>query len=311
MPRSLKKLCKNKKAGVLHLEWHQLQYFKAVAELQHMTKAAQVLSLSQPALSRSIAKLEEELGVPLFERKGKTLRLNRYGKLFLKSVDRATQAIEEGKQLILDQANPDYGTVTLAFLHSLGNHMVPELLRNFRARYPHIQFKLYQNATSKLLEQLEEGEIDLCLSSPVLTAENVVWSSLFKEDLYIVVPKNHRLAQRSEVHLKEIALDPLITFKKDYGLRILVDSLFKEVNVNPQITFEGEEIMTVAGLVEACLGVAVIPKIDGLNTANLCFLPITAPQSQRVIGMAHLKNHYLSPAARRFRDFVLESFIET
>ena len=96
---------------MLHLEWHQLQYFKAVAELQHMTKAAQVLSLSQPALSRSIAKLEEELGVPLFERKGKTLRLNRYGKLFLKSVDRATQAIEEGKQLILDQANPDYRSV--------------------------------------------------------------------------------------------------------------------------------------------------------------------------------------------------------
>lgn len=290
------------------MEWHQLQYFKAVAQLQHMTQAAQLLALSQPALSRSIAKLEEELGVPLFERTGKSLRLNRYGKLFLRSVDRATQAIEEGKQLLLDEASPDRGTVCLAFLHSLGTHMVPELLRKFRAAHPHIQFKLYQNATSKLLEQLEEGEIDLCLSSPVLTGEQVEWSFLFSEELFVVVPQSHPLAKCKEVRLEEIAEEPLITFKKDYGLRILVDNLFQEVQIKPRITFEGEEIMTVAGLAEACLGVAIIPKIDGLNTANLAFLPIIHPKSQRTIGMAHLKNHYLSPAARRFRDFVIDSF---
>lgn len=290
------------------MEWHQLEYFKLVAELQHITHAAAQLSISQPALSRSIAKLEEELGFPLFERRGKNVVLNRYGEIFLQYVEKSMQEITAGKQAIHDLIHPDHGSVSLSFLHSLGPNLVPGLLSKFRLTCPNIQFKLYQNTTTLLLDQLENGEIDLCLCSPVATREHVGWEPLFAEELFVVIPHGHYLDKRNSIELKEIAAEPIITFKKDYGLRILTDQFFKEANIDPHITFEGEEIMTVAGLVEAKLGVALIPHVFGLDKAKISFLPISRPLCQRTIGIAWIKERYLSPAAQKFKSFVIQSF---
>lgn len=290
------------------MEWNQLEYFRTVARLQHFTRAAKQLSISQPALSRSIANLEEELGFPLFERCGKNIALNRYGAIFLKHVQLAMQELDEGKQIIRSLIDPDYGTVSLAFLHSLGTNLIPGLLCRFRKYQPHIQFKLYQNGTSFLLEQLMTGEIDLCLCGPAMTNDSIEWAPLFSEELFIAVPANHRLATQSHIELKEIANEPVITFKENYGLRTLSDKLFKEVGIHPLITFEGEEIMTVAGLVEANLGVAMIPHIPGLNNTNITFLPISEPTCVRTIGVAWHKTRYLSPAGEKFKNFVIESF---
>ncbi|WP_425059280.1 HTH-type transcriptional regulator GltC [Sporomusa carbonis] len=290
------------------MEWHQLEYFYTVAQLQHFTRAAKQLSLSQPALSRSIAKLEEELGIPLFERHGKNVTLNRFGEIFFKHVDRAMQEIIAAKQEIQDIIDPDHGVVSLAFLHSQGAHIVPDLLGRFHAEYPNIQFKLYQNPSHLLLEQLKSGEIDLCLSSPIVTQEKIEWIPLFTEELFVVVSSDHRLAGRKSLHLAEIAGEPVITLKKDYSLRILTDQLFREAGFTPNITFEGEEIMTVAGLVETKLGVAIIPRLPGIDNTKLSFIPISRPKCYRTIGLTWIKERYASPATKKFRDFVINSF---
>lgn len=290
------------------MEWNQLVYFKTLAEMQHFTRAAEKLTLSQPALSRSMAKLEEELGFPLFERYGKRVVLNSYGQIFLEHVERSLQEIAKGRQIIQDLLNPDHGCVSLAFLHSLGSNIVPNLLGSFRERYPQIQFKLYQNATPVVLNQLLTGEIDLCLCNHISIKDSIQWTDLYDEDLFVCVPASHPLAKRSQISLQEIAKEPIITFKKDYGLRILTDQLFKEADIQPPITFEGEEIMTVAGLVEARLGVALIPHIAGLDHINIVFLPVSTPVCCRTIGIAWNQNRYLSPVAKRFKDFVAEWF---
>ena len=289
------------------MELHQLVYFKTVAHLQHVSHAAEVLAVSQPALSRSIGKLEEELGVPLFERRGKNIFLNRYGEQFLQYVEKALQELAKGRQVLLDLQNPDHGYISLAFLHSLGAHLVPGLLGKFRQEYPHIQFKLYQNATTQLLDQLEANEIDLCLSSPAFTREGIKWAELFTEALYVIVPRGHRLARREHIRLEEIAGEPFITFKHTHGMRVLTDQYFAAAGIKPTITFEGEEIPTVAGLVEANLGVALIPYVAELDKANIAFLPVSAPVCQRTIGIAWRENAYMSPAAKKFKDFVIRS----
>ncbi|WP_371363222.1 HTH-type transcriptional regulator GltC [Sporomusa rhizae] len=293
------------------MEWNQLEYFKTVAELQHFTLAAKKLAISQSALSRSVAKLEEELGFPLFERCGKKISLNAHGQIFLGHVERALLEIANGKQRILDLINPEYGSVSLAFLHSLGSNIVPHLLGTFRQQYPKIDFKLSQNATSFLLHQLITGEIDLCLCSPMKSPDFIEWIELFTEELFICVPRNHRLAARAQIELHEIAAEPIITFKKDYGLRILADRYFQIADIHPYITFEGDEIMTVAGLAEAQLGVALIPHIGGLNNPNIVFIPISAPKCFRTIAIGWNKNRYVPPVAKRFKEFVVESFVKT
>lgn len=291
------------------MEWHQLDYFRMVAKLQHITRAASELSISQPALSRSIVRLEEELGFPLFERQGKNVVLNRYGEIFLRHAERALQEVAKGKKEVQDLLDPDFGTVSISFIHSMGSNIIPQLVGKFREKHPGIQFRLSQNASNFLLEQLEAGEIDLCLCSPGNNKESITLAPLFKEELFIAVHKEHALAGRSSIRLEEIAKEPIITVKKNYGLRILAEQYFSAAGFTPNIAFEGEEIWTLAGLVEAKLGVALIPHITGLDEANICFLPIDGAECHRVIEVAWVKNRYMSPAVRKFKDFIIESFI--
>lgn len=286
------------------MDWNQFEYFKIVAQTGHVTQSAKILNISQSALSRSISKLEEELGFYLFDRSSKNIMLNQNGQIFLTHVERALQEITVGKKIIQDSLNPDIGNVSLGFLRSLGSNIIPTLLGKFGKEYPQIHFKLYENSTSFLLEKLSSGEFDLCLCPPLVPKGSLEWSFLFTEELFIAVSRNHRLASQSQIQLQEIANEPLITLKESYGLRKLVDKFFDDIGIKPLITFEGEEIMTLAGLVEADLGVSLIPHIAGLDQLNIVLLPVSAPKCFRSIGIAWNKKRYLSHPAKKFKNFV-------
>ena len=290
------------------MDWNQLEYFKAVAQIGNVTQAAEKLMISQSALSRSIANLERELGFPLFNRCGKNIEINANGQFFLTYVERALQEINLGRKIIEDSLNPGVGNISFAFLRSLGANVVPELLMQFRNLAPQIHFKLYENSTAFLLEQLSAGNFDLCLCPAMAAKENVEWAFLFSEEIYVAVPKNHRLAARRKVQLQEIANEPIITLKDTYGLRILIDRFFKDIGIEPLIAFEGEEIMTLAGLVAAELGVALIPRIVGINQLDIVLLPIAEPKHVREIGLAWNKKRYLSHSASRFKNFIIDYF---
>ncbi|MBP2650886.1 MAG: transcriptional regulator, LysR family [Firmicutes bacterium] len=287
------------------MEWHQLEYFKTLATVQHFTRAAEILSISQPALSRSIAKLEEEIGFPLFNRSGKQISLNRYGFVFLQYVRESLQKVEDGKKIIQDMVNPNHGIISLAFLLSLGTNIVPQLLSTYKTNHPSVQFRLFQSSTSTLLDQLEKGTVDLCLCARAINRETIAWQPLFNQEIFAVVPTTHHLAHRTSIELSELADDPLVTLKKDYGLRVLTDSFFESIGAHPAIAFEGEEILTLAGLVEANMGVALIPHNIALNQAHVSFIPISRPKCYRTIAMAWVKNRYMSPPVEQFKDFII------
>lgn len=294
------------------MEWQQLEYFQTLARLQHVTRAAESLSLSQPALSRSIARLEEELGVQLFERQGRSIMLNRYGQLFLKRVNRILKEFNDGKQELQDLLHPDHGEVSLGFLHTLGTHLIPDLIGAFRLQAPSITFTLMQNHSYSLIEHLDAGELDLCLlAEPTETKLPIHWTPLWSEELFAVVPLGHRLADQESILLAEIANEPFIFLKKGYALRRTTDQLFEQIGVIPQITFEGEEAATASGLVAAGLGVSLLPDMRDINKSKTVQIRIREPKCQRVIGMALVKGGYLSPAATRFKEFVLNHFAES
>lgn len=291
------------------MEWQQLEYFQTVAKLQHFTRAAEALFISQPALSRSIARLEKELGVPLFERRGRTVQLNRYGDIFLGKVNKAIQTVEEGKREIEHEIQPDHGNIALAFLHTLGSNLVPDLLSSFRERHPDVSFQLFQNTTNRLWEQLYAGDVDLALASPSFgDAGHTVWRQLFSEELFAVVPYNHRLAERREIDLNEMADEPFIGLRSGLGITSLTDELCREAGFSPKKAFEGEEVGTVAGLVSAGLGVGLIPDIVGLDSRRLVKIHVRKPVCRRRIGVAWNEERYLSPVAKQFRTFVMDYF---
>lgn len=289
------------------MEWQQLEYFQTVARIQHMTSAARALNITQPALSRSIARLEDELNVPLFERKGRTIVLNQYGKLFLARVDRILEEYQAGRRELEQLLDPERGEISLGFLHTLGVRWIPDLIGRFRDIYPHVRFQLHQNSNLSLLERLDSGEIDLCMSSPQDTSLSIEWTKLWTEKLYLAVPVHHRLAGSTSVALEELQDEMLISFKDGYGLRHITDELLQQAGISPRILFEGEEIHTIAGLVCAGLGIAILPKTEGIDENGLAWISVRNPNCYREIGIATAEGRFLSPAAEQFRKFVIQS----
>jgi len=287
------------------MEWQQLEYFKIVAETQHFTRAAEILSIAQPTLSRSISNLEGELGVPLFERLGRQVILNRYGKLFYKRTCRVLQEVYEAKQEIKDLISPDHGSISFAFLQTLGASSVPRLIHHFLDEYPLVNFKMFQNSPNAILDQLEAGEVDFCLSAMTEQRRGIEWVHLWDEEIFAFVSSAHPLASRESVSIYELAGYEFVTLKQGLSIRTVFIQIFKASGVEPEITFEGEEVVTVLGFVSANLGITLLPRIEGLSMENLKQLTIIEPVFQRNIGLAWNKERYLSPAAKRFQEYML------
>jgi DNA-binding response OmpR family regulator/DNA-binding transcriptional LysR family regulator len=284
----------------------RLRQFVAVAHEEHLTRAADLLGVPQPTLSRAIARLEAELGVPLFARPGRSVKLTRHGRLLLEGAERAVATLTGHLQLLADEADPARGRVALAFLHTLGTEAVPRMLRDFRAINPGIRFALVQGSADMLLTRLRAGEVDLCLTAPLPDQPDMVARSLDSQRIDLVVPAGHRLARRHGVRLAEAAAEDFICMKPGYGLRVITDELCHAAGFEPRIAFEGEEAATCQGLVGAGLGVSLLPATLGaVADPDVVALTITAPRAARTVGLVWMAERPLVPPVAAFRDFAL------
>ncbi|MDF2570811.1 MAG: transcriptional regulator, LysR family [Sporomusa sp.] len=288
------------------MEYNQYTYFQIVAQLQNISQAAKVLSISQPALSRAISKLEQEVGTPLFERQGKSIVLNRYGKIYYQYINQAVQNIEQGKQAIQQIIDPEQGNIAIGLLPSLGENLIPALISNFRSTFPKIQFKMIQNCSITLNKQLLQGEIDLAFSSNVVETRDQKWIPLYSEELYVIVPKGHWANGLASIAIKELCTESFIAFKQGYVMRVISDQIFEKLKIIPQISYEADEITATAGLVEANLGYAIIPKIKTIESLRISYVRISEPVCRRAIGILTTKGRFQSKAVQQFITFVIE-----
>ena len=284
-----------------------LRQFVAAAREEHMTHAAELLGIPQPTLSRSIARLEAELGVPLFTRPGRSIKLTRHGRYLLESAERALLTLAASLERLTGEADPEHGRVALGFLHTLGGELVPRLLRDFRASYPAVRFALVQDGGPRLLARLRDGELDLCLTSPLPSGPDVLARGLAEQRIDLFVPAGHRLAaQREGMPLTRAAAEDFIVMERGYGLRAITDAMCREAGFEPRIAFEGEEVDTARGLVGAGLGVSLLP-VTASSMADSSVVPvrITEPRAVRTIGIAWPADRTLTAPAATFRDFAL------
>ncbi len=282
----------------------RLAQFAAVARHEHVTRAAHELGIPQSSLSRSLARLEADLGVALFARHGRTVSLTTAGRTFLASAERALAAVEQAAEAVRSDADPATGKVAFGFLHTLGWETVPELLRAFRADHPRVRFSLVQNYGDAMLERLRAGELDLCLTSPVPDAPDLVARRLDEQRLRLVVPDDHRLATRKRVRLAEAAGESFVTLEPGYGMRRILETLCAEAGFTPRIAFEGEEAETIRGLVAAGLGVALLPP-PVFPRPGVVELTVTAPRAVREIGLAWQAGRPDTPPVAAFKKFLL------
>lgn len=292
--------------GVGDMDLQQLKYFQTVARLEHMTRAADVLNISQPALSKAISQLEHEVGAPLFERVGRAIRLNRYGALFLERTEPITQILDEAKQEIRDLVAPNSGTVAIGFTHSMGTRLVSRAVQAFQKEYPETEFEFVQRNSLPLVQDLNKGLCDLCLIPHLETDIPIDWRELWREEVYVIVPLHHRFAKQDTVRLQDLAEDPFVTIKEGNSLRQIQNHVFEQVGISPDIVFEGEEFHTVASFVEAGFGVGLLPDLQRIDGYQIKRLHVTDVVCERRIGIATMKGRYIPQVAKQFEAFVSE-----
>ncbi len=286
------------------MDLQQLAYFRAAARLENISRAAEQLGMTQPALSRSLARLERDVGAELFVPAGRNVRLSPAGTALLPYAERALDAMAQGRRALADLIDSDERTIALGFLHTLGAEVVPDMVRSFGENATNVRFDFVQSNTLEVRRRLIEGELDLALLSGPWDDERITWRALFQDGVVLLVPEGHRLAKRRSVALAEVANESFVSFKPGIAMRELSDELAREAGFQPQIVFEGEESGTVAGFVGARLGIAIVPAATAPAKGTVR-IRIANPPAFRTIGLAWSNGRYLSRAARTFRDFVI------
>ncbi len=194
------------------MEFLQLNYFQTVAKLEHMTQAAKQLHVSQPALSKIISRLEKELGVQLFDRKKHSIRLNENGRAFLKRVERILHEAKQGTKEVQDLNGLKERSVSVSMALP---HILPFFFSDYLKKYPDGHIKHFTASANEMAHQLEQGFVDLCISTSPIEGEGIKWMPLMEEDIYLSVPLSHRLSERKEIMLSEAAGEMFINRNKD------------------------------------------------------------------------------------------------
>lgn len=287
----------------------ELEWFVVLAETEHMTRAAERLSLAQPTLSRALARLERRVGAPLFDRVNRRLRLNPFGVIMLEHARRGLAELAAAEERIATLRDPDRGTIRLAFLHSIAAGLLPEILRAYRAQAPGVRFELTQAAGHEIVGHVLAGRADIGLTAPRPEDPELAWTGLYRQQLCLAVPDEHRLADRERVGLAEAGDEPFVTLRAPIGLRRLTDELCARAGFTPRFAFESTEIGTLEGFVAAALGVAIVPQPRPHRAEpEVRYLPLTDDSAHRMIGLARLRERPLPPVAQRFAGFVAARF---
>ncbi|WP_339313743.1 LysR family transcriptional regulator [Paenibacillus sp. FSL M7-0896] len=284
------------------MELLQLKYFQITAKYENVTKAAGELFISQPALSKMIRNLETELGAKLFDREGKHIVLNAYGKKFLKRVDQAMYALEQGLTEVKDMKQVKIEIITLYI--AVGSMLLPNIVRQFRERYPHIRFNLTQHQA-----QIRKGmAYDFAITSEIIEgSEQIV---LLEEEILLGVPVSHPLSTFSTVALKDLEHEKFISLTTGNALRRTTDRFFAHLSYDPDIVFESDDPATVRGLIQSGLGISFIPSVlwNKVLTEDIRLIPISEPLCMRTIYLSWSAGKPFTDTEKSFFEFIIQLF---
>ncbi|WP_433427585.1 LysR substrate-binding domain-containing protein [Nonomuraea sp. CA-141351] len=284
------------------MELNSLKQFLVVARLEHLSRAAEALRVAQPSLSRTIARLEGELGVPLFDRSGR-LRLNDTGKLFRDYVERALGELDAGRRAVAEATSEGVGTVRLAsetFMTLTGP------LAAYKRAHPSIEVQLHWSPAEDMARRLRAQDVDLCVASQPIHAEGLESTQLFDEAVGVGTPLDHPLAGRASVSIDELTDQPFITARKGHWLRRLLDRLFAARGITPKIVCESDEPAAIAELISAGLGIGLVPAFARRSATRTpgAWIAVDSPDCRRAVTLHWGADSHLSTAARLMRTTI-------
>ena len=281
---------------------NELVWFMRVAETGNVTQTSDELHISQPALTRALQRLEEELGTELFERRKKRLSLNESGEILFPHAARAVDEIKAASDRIKALQNPLGGTISITFVTSYGSWLVPELLSEFRTAAPEARFTLRGCAADDVLASIRSGEADAGIMSPRPADPSLEWIPLASEPLGLATSSRDELARRPSISVSDLEDLPFVALRKEFGLRQITDAYLMTRGLTPRIVLEATELSTLWGLVQAGVGVAVLPMREPVLGVSV--VPFEDGDAQRLAGLVFDPQRRRPPSGDRFISFV-------
>ncbi|MBD2846534.1 LysR family transcriptional regulator [Paenibacillus sp. IB182496] len=295
------------------MEVRQMRYFMEVAKREHVTEAANALHVAQSSVSRQLVQLESELGVDLFVRKGRRVKLTPIGRILLERVEGIMHSIGEAEREVKEYLAPEKGVVRIAFPISLAAHVLPTAIYAFRQRYPQAQFQMKQALYHDLIDGVAGGEFNLAMIAPLPEGEpRVRQRLLFTERIVALLPAAHPLAGRDAIRLADMREEAFVTLPEGTVFRRIVLQACQQLGFVPRIAFEGDDIDALKGLVSAGLGIALMPEVTLVDNIPQSTVkkPLVDPDVTRTIGVLCPQGRKLLPTEALFYQFLTEFYAD-
>ncbi len=293
------------------MELAQLRYFLKIVEHRNFTKAAKACSVSQPALSQQIAKLEKELGLPLFERNGRKIRLTNTGKILRENAEKILRLVEDTYRQIADDGKS--GVVKLGTTPTVGPFLTTKLIHNLAKQFPGSQIQLSEKSADAVVEQVKSGEVDFAIST-LPNAENksalagLNFEPLMQEEVQVVLSAKHELATKNSLTVEDLKSQPMILLGKRQHFTQIVESFLYEFGLWSEPVARVEQFSTLQHLVAIGRGISFVPRmaVNPKFKENLSYKEIAGYSLSRTVGLCWNESRYKSQLIENMIKAILE-----
>ncbi|WP_427050612.1 LysR family transcriptional regulator [Paenibacillus sp. TC-CSREp1] len=286
------------------MELLQLKYFQTVAYTEHISKAAAQLNIAQPSLSLTIKRLEDEMGTPLFHRKGRNIELNAAGKIMLKHVNRIFVELENARLAIKEKHDELSSLIRIAISNS---RFLSGLISEYIEMCPNAQLHQGVASRSDIVTQLKKGDIDLGITGHPIVDEEIESVVLVEEHIVLVLPSTHPYSGEQEISLHAVANEPFLALANNDEYRRFTTMLCEKAGFVPHLAFEVDS-HTLVEIIRLDRGVALLP-ISVCRNLGLHYVPITDDAAVYPISLSWVKHRNFSPFLEQFRDFITSYYV--
>ncbi|WP_077624601.1 LysR family transcriptional regulator [Sediminibacillus massiliensis] len=287
------------------MELRQLQYFLKVGKLRSITKAAEALHISQPALSKMIKSLEEELGMTLIIRSHKTSELTDAGKIVMEHAQKVFAQLDEMSTALNDMTELKRGSIDIGLPPIIGSLYFPYVISQFHKQYPNVSMTITEYGGAKVVTSVEEGELDLGVAVLPVNTELFDIYPIVEEEMKVIVHHEHPLANEKSVHYKQLRHEEFIFYHEDFALHDIMWKNFIREGFEPKILFKSSQWDFMSEMVAANLGITILPESICSKVQNDQVRIIDLkPKTPWNLAIITKKGRYLSFAGREFIQFI-------
>lgn len=284
----------------------QLYYFRKLAQLQHYTKAAKELYITQPSLSDSISSLEQELGVALFQREGRNVKLTKYGNEFYGYVNAALNQLDEGIATAKSKSGLYGGVIDVGCIPTILGDYMPKVIQDYKKQNPNVVIHIYQGHTLELLKDLKSGRYDIAICSKT-DDQDLEFVPLLAQRMILVVRDDHPLALRESVELDELKGQPLTTYRENIPIGKMVKSLLRDKGLRAEFSYDDE--ISIGGVVMAMNQIAIVadtPYLSQFERIKKIWIS-DIPLDTRLVYLVQSRKNYAAKPTKDFVEFLIRN----